>query len=121
MAFVPRSRLVISGSWDHTLKIWDATTGAAIRTLDGHADRINCVTVTLDGPYTLSDSTGPVDYNQKLSEQRAEAVQNYLLKVYAIDANRLTTEGYGETKPIASNDTDEGRFKNRRVEFIRIE
>jgi hypothetical protein len=66
-----------------------------------------------------TDSKGPEAYNQMLSEKRAMAVKAYLLKE-GIDSNRLEVEGYGESDPIASNDTEEGRQKNRRVHFKRI-
>jgi outer membrane protein OmpA-like peptidoglycan-associated protein len=63
-----------------------------------------------------TDSTGSDEYNQGLSIRRAAAVRDYLEKK-GIDPGRMTIEGYGETKPVASNDTDEGRAQNRRVEL----
>jgi len=68
-----------------------------------------------------TDDTGSLDYNQGLSERRANAVANYLSAHHSIAASRLLMKGYGETKPIASNDSDNGRALNRRVEFIRVE
>jgi len=65
-----------------------------------------------------TDSTGPDDYNLALSLKRAKAVEMYMVSK-GIAANRLSTKGLGESDPIASNDTKEGRAKNRRVEFIR--
>jgi outer membrane protein OmpA-like peptidoglycan-associated protein len=65
-----------------------------------------------------TDSTGSEDYNQKLSERRAEAVRNALTGM-GVNPSRLTTIGYGEGKPIASNNTEAGRQQNRRVE-VRI-
>lgn len=62
-----------------------------------------------------TDSHGSMQLNQKLSEQRANTVSDYLAKEYSISADRITTSGEGETSPIASNDTAEGRAKNRRV------
>ncbi|WP_296892542.1 OmpA family protein [Thiobacillus sp.] len=64
-----------------------------------------------------TDSRGSDKYNMKLSQRRAEAVRNYLISK-GIAADRLTAKGYGESQPIADNATDEGRFKNRRVELI---
>lgn len=64
-----------------------------------------------------TDATGPEDYNQRLSMRRAEAVRQYLIQHFNIDPGRLTAQGYGETQPIASNDTRTGRTLNRRVEF----
>ncbi|HNS83392.1 MAG TPA: OmpA family protein [Methanolinea sp.] len=65
-----------------------------------------------------TDSSGSTDYNQKLSERRAEAVRNALAGM-GVNTSRLTTIGYGETRPIASNATEGGRQQNRRVE-VRI-
>lgn len=64
-----------------------------------------------------TDSRGSDEYNMTLSEQRANAVRNHLIKK-GIEADRLTAVGYGESQPVADNATDEGRFKNRRVELI---
>jgi OOP family OmpA-OmpF porin len=73
-------------------------------------------------PYILlegyTDSTGPADYNQMLSQKRAEAVKQYLVDKYGIDPNRLIARGGGESNPVASNDTAEGRAQNRRTEII---
>jgi outer membrane protein OmpA-like peptidoglycan-associated protein len=64
-----------------------------------------------------TDAYGRWDYNRTLSQKRAEAVKDYLLKK-GIDARRIKAIGYGESKPIASNDDEEeGRALNRRVEF----
>lgn len=64
-----------------------------------------------------TDSKGSDEYNQGLSERRAGAVVSYL-KSNSISSSRLTAIGKGETDPIASNDTDDGRAQNRRVEFV---
>jgi len=66
-----------------------------------------------------TDSTGTAAYNMKLSENRAKAVMEYLIKK-GIDKDRLSAKGYGLTQPIASNDTKEGRAKNRRVELTPV-
>lgn len=66
-----------------------------------------------------TDSVGTDAYNQKLSHRRAGAVRQYLVK-HGIPANRITTEGFGESRPVASNDTEDGRAQNRRVE-LRVE
>lgn len=63
-----------------------------------------------------TDSKGADDYNEQLSQGRAQAVVDYLIS-QGINIDRLIAKGYGETKPVASNDTDEGRAENRRVEF----
>jgi len=67
-----------------------------------------------------TDARGSDSYNQRLSERRAEAVKAYMLN-QGIPAERVRTEGRGETQPVASNDTDEGRAKNRRVEVTVIQ
>jgi len=64
-----------------------------------------------------TDSTGPAKYNQGLSERRAKSVYDYFVSK-GIAADRLTTKGYGEERPVASNATREGRAKNRRVELV---
>ena len=73
--------------------------------------------VEIDGH---TDSTGAPSYNMTLSEKRAEAVKKYFVD-QGIDSNRLTTKGFGITKPAASNDTKEGRAKNRRVELTPVQ
>ena len=62
-----------------------------------------------------TDSTGPASYNLTLSQARAEAVKKELVNKHGIDPNRLTTQGYGESKPIDNNSTVQGRQNNRRV------
>jgi len=63
-----------------------------------------------------TDSVGTDAYNQKLSHRRAEAVRKYLVE-HGIPSNRISTEGFGESRPVASNDTADGRAQNRRVEL----
>ena len=64
-----------------------------------------------------TDSSGAASYNQSLSERRAEAVKEVLSKS-GIDAGRLSAVGFGEERPVASNDTAEGRQRNRRVSIL---
>lgn len=64
-----------------------------------------------------TDGHGSVDYNQRLSENRAKAVVDYLVE-HGIDIRRLSFKGYGKNRPIDTNATEEGRAHNRRVEFI---
>jgi outer membrane protein OmpA-like peptidoglycan-associated protein len=66
-----------------------------------------------------TDSLLADDFNQKLSERRAAAVKQALVTRYAIVAARLTTQGFGETRPRAGNDSLAGRARNRRVELVR--
>jgi OOP family OmpA-OmpF porin len=64
-----------------------------------------------------TDADGEDGFNQALSEKRAQAVADYLVKA-GLAANRFTATGYGSTQPVASNDTDEGKAKNRRIDFV---
>jgi outer membrane protein OmpA-like peptidoglycan-associated protein len=65
-----------------------------------------------------TDTDGADDYNLKLSQQRADAVRDQLIKM-GVDASRLSAKGYGETKPISDNNSLEGKANNRRVEFVK--
>jgi outer membrane protein OmpA-like peptidoglycan-associated protein len=64
-----------------------------------------------------SDSTGSRDINVPLSKQRAETVKNYLMSKYGYPGSRLRTVGNGPDKPVDTNDTPEGRDKNRRTDI----
>jgi OmpA-OmpF porin, OOP family len=68
----------------------------------------------------FTDSVGTLEYNQKLSERRAQAAKDYLVDL-GIDSNRFTINGFSYTMPISSNETEEGRRMNRRVEFAPFE
>jgi len=70
--------------------------------------------ITIEGH---TDNKGSPELNQKLSEQRAHAVMQYLIE-RGVAANRLQSVGYGLTKPVADNKTEEGRARNRRVELV---
>jgi outer membrane protein OmpA-like peptidoglycan-associated protein len=63
-----------------------------------------------------TDSRGSDEYNFTLSDNRARSVMEYIIS-QGIARNRITSHGYGESKPVATNDTDDGRQLNRRVEF----
>jgi len=65
-----------------------------------------------------TDSVGTDAYNQKLSERRAAAVRDYLIKEADIESSKITAVGYGESRPVADNKTAEGRTQNRRVEIL---
>jgi OmpA-OmpF porin, OOP family len=66
-----------------------------------------------------TDNVGDDAANQALSQKRAQAVAAFLIENFGIDAGRLQAKGLGETKPVGSNDTPEGRQQNRRVELVR--
>ena len=69
--------------------------------------------MTIDGH---TDAQGDTDYNQALSQRRAEAVRSYLLANMGSAADNYLAIGFGESKPIASNETAEGRTQNRRID-----
>ena len=66
-----------------------------------------------------TDNTGAAVHNLKLSNRRAQTVLKFIL-LYGIDPTRILAKGYGMTKPVDTNDTNEGRAKNRRVELLKI-
>jgi outer membrane protein OmpA-like peptidoglycan-associated protein len=66
-----------------------------------------------------TDNAGPAEQNRTLSQQRADAVRQYMIDK-GIDGSRLTAVGFGPDKPVADNKTPDGRAKNRRVEFTRL-
>jgi outer membrane protein OmpA-like peptidoglycan-associated protein len=68
-----------------------------------------------------TDNTGTEQDNLTLSHERAQAVKDFLVEFYGIDPDRLVARGYGESQPVASNTTEEGRARNRRVVFTRID
>ena len=67
-----------------------------------------------------TDTDGDDAKNLDLSKRRAAAVKTALSKEFNIDESRLDTDGMGETKPVADNNTSEGKAQNRRVEFIKL-
>jgi len=66
-----------------------------------------------------TDADGTDDSNLKLSKDRADAVKNTLVNIYNVDSGRLSTDGKGETEPVAENTDADGKAQNRRVEFIK--
>jgi outer membrane protein OmpA-like peptidoglycan-associated protein len=67
-----------------------------------------------------TDNVGSAGSNQALSEKRAAAVRQFLIDSYQVDGTRLVAKGFGASKPAASNDTEEGRQQNRRVELVKM-
>jgi OmpA-OmpF porin, OOP family len=80
--------------------------------LKEHAD----LKLTIEGH---TDNIGKAESNQTLSEKRAAAVRQYLIDNHQVDGARLEAKGLGQTKPVGSNDTAEGRQQNRRVELVK--
>jgi outer membrane protein OmpA-like peptidoglycan-associated protein len=89
--------------------------------LDGFADKLRAdnqnVYIEIQGH---TDNVGGDDLNMRLSAQRADAVRDVLVEK-GVAKNRLISKGYGNTKPVESNDTEAGRAKNRRVQFEIVE
>ena len=85
-------------------------------TLDRVAQSLNQYPNSLIDVYGHTDSTGSDAYNMTLSQRRAEAVASYLSS-RGVSASRIRSQGFGETQPVASNATEEGRSANRRVEI----
>src|SRR5688572_16797524 len=90
----------------------EANTKSNLTELAGTLNKYDDTNVLIEGH---TDNTGEDPYNQRLSERRAAEVQQYLMS-QGVDGSRLTTRGYGESQPVASNDSDGGRASNRRVE-----
>ena len=90
---------------------YDNEIAKAARFINDYPDNV----VFIDGH---TDNTGSTKYNQKLSEQRAAIVKNRLIDKFNIPGSRITSRGFGENKPVASNKTSEGRALNRRVEVV---
>lgn len=94
----------------------DALTASAMGLLDGIADSLLAQTSVKVQVTGHTDALGAQSFNLQLSQRRATAVMAYLVSK-GVDAARITAEGEGEFSPIDSNDTEEGRTQNRRVEF----
>ena len=84
--------------------------------LDDLAQKVRAINLEVVIAIGHADSIGSDAYNQKLSVRRAESVKAYLVSK-GVEPNRIYTEGKGEKQPVASNKTNEGRAKNRRVEI----
>lgn len=92
----------------------DATLDEIGATLEEHPE----LRLSIEGH---TDSDGEEAANLDLSERRAAAVRSYLLEHFDVDPSRLEAKGLGETAPVASNETPEGKQRNRRVELLRLE
>jgi outer membrane protein OmpA-like peptidoglycan-associated protein len=90
------------------------------RVLDGAAKLINeHPEIQLLEVQGHTDNTGTDAINNPLSQARADAVRNYLIS-RGVDPNRLVAKGYGSSKPVASNATENGRYQNRRIDIVRV-
>lgn len=90
----------------------ESTTKANLDDLAKTLNKYEDTNILIEGH---TDSSGEDAYNMTLSDKRADAVKDYL-KIKGVKAGRIDTEGYGETQPLETNDTDAGRARNRRVE-----
>lgn len=93
----------------------ELTQGAQQR-LQGLLPKLNDPSVASVKVIGFTDSVGSDSYNQRLSERRASGVAEYLIS-QGLVPNKVTSQGRGESEPVADNDTDEGRSRNRRVEL----
>ncbi|MBN8547179.1 MAG: OmpA family protein [Ignavibacteria bacterium] len=89
----------------------ETTLNKALKTLTAYQD----ISVEIQGH---TDNVGSKPFNQKLSQDRAESVMNWLISK-GVDAKRMTARGFGPDKPLVPNDSDANRQKNRRIEFVR--
>ena len=87
------------------------------KSIDDALAKLNGVDIEMVIATGHTDSIGTDAYNQKLSERRARSVHDWLVKC-GISPSRLTAKGFGESDPVASNATPEGRAQNRRVELV---
>jgi outer membrane protein OmpA-like peptidoglycan-associated protein len=100
-----------------TFDVGSAALQPAFRsTLDQIAQSMNQYPDSLIDVYGHTDSTGSEQFNQTLSESRARTVANYL-SMQGVSGTRIRSQGFGETMPVADNNTEEGRRRNRRVEI----
>ena len=105
--------IVLGVQFDTNKSVVKAKYHDEIKKAGDFLNKYDFVTGTIDG-YT--DNVGTYKHNQKLSQQRAEAVRSYLIKNFGIKPERLTAKGHSYDNPVASNKTAEGRAKNRRIE-----
>lgn len=95
-----------------------ATYASEVERLAEFLQKFSAVELEIEGH---TDSTGTPAYNKRLSQARAEALKLALVSTYGIDPARLTPIGYGQERPLAGNDTAEGRRANRRAVVVRVE
>lgn len=106
-------RVELDVKFDFDKSVVKEDSQADIKSLADFMKQYPQTTTTVEGH---TDSVGSDAYNQGLSERRANAVREVLVKQHGIDASRVSSVGYGESRPVADNATDAGRAINRRVE-----
>ena len=119
-----RSKLITEGKWSTTGILFDVNSDKIKPTSYGTLKEIATIlTENADVKVKIighTDTDGDDAKNLDLSKRRAAAVKTALSKEFNIDESRLDTDGMGETKPVADNNTSEGKAQNRRVEFIKL-
>jgi OOP family OmpA-OmpF porin len=108
-------RLTLHANFDFDKSVVRKTDDADLQRAVDFVKKYPGYQVSIEGH---TDSIGTNKYNQALSERRAAAVKAYLVKQGVVDNQRITSVGYGESRPIADNKTKKGRFENRRVEVL---
>jgi outer membrane protein OmpA-like peptidoglycan-associated protein len=106
-------RVELDVKFDFDKSVVKADSHADIKSLADFMKQYPQTTTTVEGH---TDAIGSDDYNQGLSERRASAVRDVLVEQHGIDVNRVSAVGYGESRPVADNDSESGRAINRRVE-----
>jgi flagellar motor protein MotB len=107
---------LLNVTFDHGKATLDAESKTAVDNMVMLMKAFPSMTIEVRGHTDASNSSNDPEFNRKLSQKRAEAVRDALVKG-GIAAMRIRATGYGDTEPVASNDTEEGRAQNRRTEF----
>jgi OOP family OmpA-OmpF porin len=124
--FLPSEATVFRQSNNVVIRLFGLEFASGASKLDGRnkalLEKINrAIEVFPDSTLIVeghTDSQGGARLNQRLSQNRAEAVQNYLIETFRITPARITAAGFGASRPIGVNETEEGRAKNRRIDLI---
>lgn len=106
-------RVELDVKFDYDKSVVKEESKADIKAVADFMSQYPQTTTTVEGH---TDSKGSDAYNQGLSERRANAVRDVLVNQYGVAGDRVSSVGYGESRPVADNNTDEGRAVNRRVE-----
>ncbi|MDC7825521.1 OmpA family protein [Pseudomonas sp. BLCC-B13] len=106
-------RVELDVKFDYDKSVVKEESKADIKAVADFMSQYPQTTTTVEGH---TDSNGSDAYNQGLSERRANAVRDVLVNQYGVAGDRVSSVGYGESRPVADNSTDEGRAVNRRVE-----
>ncbi|MBK7033218.1 MAG: OmpA family protein [Candidatus Kapabacteria bacterium] len=110
---------LLNVNFDHGKATLDASSSVAINNIVTMMKALPKMTIEVRGHTDNTNSTTDPDFNKKLSQKRAEAVRDAIVRG-GIKAERIAVKGYGDSEPVASNDTEEGRAQNRRTEFISL-